>query len=96
MSEKSSPVRREVVVANRLGLHARPAAIIARAVSGSSSEVWFIRENGEKVLAASALSILMMAAVSGTRLIIEADGEDALQIVDELESAFVSRFGEAE
>lgn len=81
-------------MANRLGLHARPAAIIARAVSDSGADVWFIRENGEKVMAASALSILMMAAVAGTRLVIEAAGDDAQKIVDELESAFVSRFGE--
>lgn len=96
MSEKSTVVTREVTVVNRLGLHARPAAMIARAVSECNAEVWFVRENGEEVMAASALSILMMAASAGTKLVIKAKGDEALGIVDRLSEDFASGFGEIE
>lgn len=94
MSEKETVKIREVTVVNGMGLHARPAAMIARIVAESSSEVWFVRENGERIMAGSALSILMMAAGRGTKLVIEADGADADAVADRLAEEFASGFGE--
>jgi phosphocarrier protein len=70
--------------------------MIARAVSEYSADVRFVRENGEKVMASSALSILMMAAGTGTKLVIEAEGDGAEEIVDRLSEDFASGFGETE
>lgn len=96
MPAKSNIITREVTVVNCFGLHARPAAMIARAVSNCTAEVWFIRENGERIMASSALSILMMAAGKGTRLTIEAGGDGAQDIVDRLSEDFAAGFGEME
>ncbi len=86
-------VRKEFTVGNALGLHARPATMLAKLASGFQSEIWLIRE-GEAVDAKSALAILMMAAGQGTMLAVEAVGADAACAIVALDELFKGKFGE--
>lgn len=88
---------RGVVVANQLGLHARPAARLAQEAQRFDSAVHILYEgqNGEEpVDAKSILDILTLAAAHGTRLTLLARGPDAADALNHLEGLFHSRFGE--
>lgn len=89
----SEHVRKEVTVRNALGLHARPATMLAKVASGFQAEIKLIRE-GEAVDAKSALAILMMAAGQGTTLSIEAVGADAIGAIEAFGELFEAKFGE--
>jgi len=88
-------LKREVIVANKLGLHARAAAKLVNLASGFASDIRLQKGNRE-VNAKSIMGLLMLAASQGTRLEIHADGEDAEQALDRLEAFFQQRFGENE
>lgn len=88
-------IRQPLLVANRLGLHARAAAKLVRLVSGFSSEVHLSRENrNQHINAGSILGILMMAAAQGTCLIAVIDGEDEAEACAAIRALFESNFGE--
>lgn len=86
-------ISKTVVIGNKLGLHARPAAQLVKVASKFSSEIVFVR-GGEKVNAKSIMGVLMLAAPQGTSLRVIANGEDAAQAVREIESLVESKFGE--
>ena len=88
-------LKREVIVANKLGLHARAAAKLVNLASGFASDIRLQKGNHE-VNAKSIMGLLMLAASQGTRLEIHADGEDAEQALDSLQAFFQQRFGENE
>ena len=88
-----SSIYREVIVINSKGLHARPASMIAKAVSSLDSTVTVIRGKDEAD-AKSILSLLILAAGKGTNLTIQASGADKEHALDELEQLFLNRFNE--
>lgn len=77
-------IRKEINVRNPQGLHARPAALFVQIVSKYDSVVT-IQGNGEKVNGKSIMGILTLGAQKGSDVIIEADGDDAQEVIDELE-----------
>ena len=79
----SQEVERDFVVANELGLHARPAGRFVALAGRFVCEVSVAR-NGEWVSGRSVLSLLSLAASKGTRLRVRAVGEDAPQAVEAL------------
>jgi phosphocarrier protein HPr len=83
----------EVEVVNKLGLHARPAAMLVRKAMGSQSDV-FLEKDGERVNAKSIMSIMGFAACKGTSIRIIADGPDAQNTVESLALLFSEKFGE--
>ena len=88
-------IRRPLLVANRLGLHARAAAKLVRLVGGFSSEVRLSHENqNQHIDARSILGILMMAASQGTRLIVTIDGSDEAEAGEAIRELFENKFGE--
>lgn len=82
-------VRTTVTVANRLGLHARPAAVIARTVAGLDAH---LRLGG--VDAASVLELMALGVAHGTQLTLEGSGPQAQQAVDAVVALFADKFGE--
>ena len=74
---------REVTVLNPQGLHARAADLFARLPSRFVAQVWLIKDE-QRANGKSILDILMLAAVEGSHLTIEADGGDAVEAVDAL------------
>jgi len=87
---------RDIVVSNKLGLHARPAMQFVDAANGFSSDIVVIKGGEEPGEAdgKSVMQMIILAAVEGTPLKIEAVGDDAQQAVDALAELFASKFGE--
>jgi phosphocarrier protein len=86
-------IEKEITIVNRLGLHARPAAMFVRISSRFRAEVWVSKE-GEEVNGKSIMGLMMLAAGQGSKLRIRAEGPDADKAVEELEALINSRFNE--
>ena len=89
----SSKIVREIPIVNRLGLHARPAAMFVRIASKFRCEVWVAKE-GEEVNGKSIMGLMMLAAGQGSKLMIRCEGPDADQAISEIEELIKSRFNE--
>lgn len=87
-------VQEEVVVSNKLGIHARPAAALVQRVLPFQSEV-FIVFNGNRVNAKSIMGLLTLAATRGSRLTVHCKGSDAEAAMVAIKELFASGFGEA-
>ncbi|HSM37146.1 MAG TPA: HPr family phosphocarrier protein [Longimicrobiales bacterium] len=86
-------VRRTVTIANKQGLHARPAAEFVKLAKSFDAEIYVIREDVE-VNGKSILGLMMLAAEFGAELTIRADGSDADAAVDGLCALVATGFGE--
>ena len=86
-------VEKEVPIVNRLGLHARPAAMFVRIASRHRSEIWVSKE-GEEVNGKSIMGLMMLAAGQGSKLRIRCEGPDAEKAMEELEQLISARFNE--
>ncbi len=84
---------RQVLVANQLGLHARPASQIAREAQAFASSI-SISGPEQTVDAKSILDVLTLAAGQGSTLEIRASGADAELAVEKISQLFAARFGE--
>jgi phosphocarrier protein len=87
-------VVRELVVINKLGIHARPAAMIVRITNKFKSEV-FVEKDEEQVNGKSIMGLMMLAAGKGSKVKFVVTGEDAEQMLAELEQLFARKFDEA-
>lgn len=83
----------KVKVKNLLGLHARPATMIAKLLHLSKSEVLFTYRK-ETINARSIMSILMIAVSRNAQITITVKGEDAEETMKQLVLAFETKFGE--
>ncbi len=88
-------LKREVVIVNKLGLHARAAAKFVTLAAGFDAEVRLIRGDSE-VNGKSIMGVMMLAAARGTQLELQASGPDAEQALDQLEDLIRRRFDEDE
>ena len=97
MSAKKSPdggvVTRELMIVNKLGIHARPAALFVKTANRFGCDI-FVEKDGEKINGKSIMGLMMLAAGPGSKLIVHADGADALQAVLELEALVKRKFDE--
>lgn len=85
---------RVLSVQNKMGIHARPAAMIVR-ISNKypSTELW-VEKDGEEVNGKSIMSLMMLAAGKGSELKFIAQGDDAQIMLDEIEALFSRKFDE--
>ena len=86
-------IEKELTIVNRLGLHARPAAMFVRIASRHRAEVWVSKE-GEEVNGKSIMGLMMLAAGQGSKLRIRCDGPDADKAMEELEALVKAGFNE--
>jgi phosphocarrier protein len=86
-------VQKEITIVNRLGLHARPAAMFVRIATRYKAEVWVSKE-GEEVNGKSIMGLMMLAAGQGSKLQIRCEGHDADKALQELEQLIASKFNE--
>ncbi len=86
-------VSSEVIINNELGLHARPAALLAKEASKYKSDIRLIM-NETEVDAKSILDILTLAASKGKSLKLVARGEDAKEAIINIQKIFEQGFGE--
>jgi len=92
-SPEAKVATREVTVINKLGVHARPAAMFVKVANKFQSEIT-VEKDGEQVNGKSIMGLMMLAAGQGSKLIIAAEGHDAEAAVSELESLFQRKFDE--
>jgi phosphocarrier protein len=91
--ERAQKVEKEITIVNRLGLHARPAAMFVRISSRYRAEVWVAKES-EEVNGKSIMGLMMLAAGQGSKLRIRCVGPDAGKALQELEELIKSKFNE--
>ena len=88
-------IRKNILVVNKLGLHARAASCLVKEASRYACDIQLCRE-GQKVDAKSIMGIMMLAASKGTELELIADGEDETLATTSIVDLFANRFGEEE
>ena len=86
-------VKEEIRVRNHFGIHVRPASLIVKSANKFISQIKLIKDDVE-VDAKSILGILMLGAPMGSKLVIEATGEDSKAAVEEISRLFMDKFGE--
>jgi phosphocarrier protein HPr len=84
---------RSVQIANRNGLHARPAAEIVKCAAKYKSDITLAREDLE-VNGKSIMGVMMLAAEYGSTLRLKANGPDAEQALEALSALIAGKFGE--
>ena len=84
---------REVTVINKLGVHARPAAMFVKVANRFESDIT-VAKDGEEVNGKSIMGLMMLAAGLDAKLVISAEGRDALTAVNELAALFQRKFDE--
>jgi phosphocarrier protein len=84
---------KDLVIENRNGLHARPAALFVKTASRFRAEVW-VEKDEERVNGKSIMGLMMLAAGKGSVLKVTAEGEDADSVIAELDALIRTRFGE--
>jgi phosphocarrier protein len=84
---------KEITVVNRLGLHARPAALFVKVASRFRAEVW-VKKESEEVNGKSIMGLMMLAAGQGSKLHLRCEGPDADKAVEELEALIKAGFNE--
>ncbi len=87
--------RLELLISNKLGLHARASAKLTKLASDYESDIW-ISKGTRRVNAKSIMGVMMLAAGQGSRLLLEADGADAAQALAAMEALVQDKFGEGE
>ena len=85
---------KDFVVSNKLGIHARPAAMFVKTANRFTCEI-FVEKDGEKVNGKSIMGLMMLAAGPGSKVTVSAQGNDASQALAELETLFKQKFDEA-
>jgi phosphocarrier protein HPr len=85
---------REFIVLNKMGIHARPAAMVVRITNRYKCDV-FVEKDEEQVNGKSIMGLMMLAAGKGSTVRFIATGEDAPQMLAELEQLFARKFEEA-
>jgi phosphocarrier protein len=92
-SDTKHTVSKDLVVVNKLGIHARPAALWVKTASRFACELT-VEKDDERVNGKSIMGLMMLAAGPGTRLRVQAQGADAAQCLHELEALVKRKFGE--
>ncbi len=85
--------QRTLVVINKLGIHARPAAMIVRVANKYKADV-IVEKEDEQVSGKSIMGLMMLAAGQGTELRFSATGEQAGVLLEEMHALFERKFEE--
>ncbi len=85
--------KKEILICNKLGLHARAAAKLVTLASRFEADIWLQREE-RQVNGKSIMGVMMLAAGKGTRLQLCAEGCDAREAIEAIEELVNNRFDE--
>src|SRR5438132_4967322 len=88
-----SPMTKDFLVPNKLGIHARPAALFVKTANRFACDI-FVEKDGEKVNGKSIMGLMMLAAGPGCKLTVHANGADASKALAEIESLIKRKFDE--
>jgi phosphocarrier protein HPr len=93
LTDGSSSMTKDFWVANKLGIHARPAAMFVKTANRFACDI-FVEKDGERVNGKSIMGLMMLAAGPGSKLTVHAQGQDASQALAELEILIKGKFNE--
>ncbi len=86
-------IEHDLKIINQLGLHARPAALIAQTAGNYKSTLSLIKE-GVRVDAKSIMGVMMLAAEHGSTLHFTAEGPDEQEAANAIRTLFENKFNE--
>jgi phosphocarrier protein len=92
-SDGAKTASKEITVINKLGIHARPAAMFVKIANKFDSHIT-VEKDGEQVNGKSIMGLMMLAAGQGSKLTITTEGADAEVALRELEQLFLKKFDE--
>lgn len=93
MSRLEKELSKEVTVTNELGLHARPAAMIAKLAMQAGSNVWLIKDD-EKVDASSIIDILSLSGTKDSRITLKIEDPSDTEVLEKIAGLFEIGFKE--
>ena len=86
-------LEQKLIIQNKLGLHARPAALFVETASKYNAEVT-IEKDGLKVNGKSIMSVLMLAAERGSKVVLRVTGKDEKESLEDLSRLLEGKFNE--
>ncbi len=86
-------IQRELTIINRLGLHARATAKLVQLLSSFKCQAT-LEARGREVNAKSIMGVMLLAAATGTSIVLRVDGEDEQAAADAVTALFERRFDE--
>lgn len=86
-------VSKEVVIKNRAGIHARPAAMIVQTANEFDSQI-FLEKDNNRINSKSIMGIITLGASYNSKLLVVAEGEDEAEAVEAIARLFENRFEE--
>ena len=93
LTDADGTLIKELTVVNKLGIHARPAAMFVKTANRFACDI-FVEKDGEKVNGKSIMGLMMLAAGPGCKLTVHAEGKDASAAVAEIEELLKRKFDE--
>ena len=90
------PIIKELLIENKMGIHARPAAMFVKVASQFNADI-FVEKDGERINGKSIMGLMMLAAGKGSKLTFHLEGEQdqASNLMAKLDALFQRRFDEA-
>jgi len=88
-------VKREFIIRNKVGLHARPASLLVQTAKKFKSKI-IIYKNEEKANAKSIINVLSLGVEKDTKIVIEVDGEDEREALETIENLIKNDFEESD
>ena len=88
-------IQQDILIINKLGLHARASAKFTQLASQFQSEVW-LTKNARRVNGKSIMGVMMLAAGKGSSILLEINGTDEANCFDALTKLVQDKFGEPE
>jgi len=91
--EQGVSVVRDLIIGNKLGLHARPAAMFVRVANRFGSDI-LVEKDGEEINGKSIMGLMLLAAGCGSRLKVTVTGPDSAEMIKALEELIARKFDE--
>ena len=88
-------VAKEAVIANRLGIHARPATLLVKAAANFEAEIFLSKGNILRINGKSSMGVMMLAAEQGATVLVETEGPDEEEAAAAIAALLASSFEEA-
>jgi phosphocarrier protein len=93
LAEEENAMTKEFLVLNKLGIHARPAALFVKTANRFACDI-FVEKDGERINGKSIMGLMMLAAGPGSKLTVHAVGTDASKALIEIEGLIKRKFDE--
>ena len=88
-------VAREAVIANRLGIHARPATLLVKEAANFEADIFLSKGSIRRINGKSIMGVMMLAAEQGATVLVEAEGSDEEEAAAAIAGLLASSFEEA-